>query len=1194
MAHLPSGLPRLSPPSSPARPSTGDPPKNVNPREEQTAAYNNAAGIPDSYIPVGVLWKLAANNVHPASEIALLQKHNWIQTKPINENTQIFVLPDDAKRGSIPRSSTKLRAALRIIMTKIDTTPAAWDGLSSAPSSGPNPSDSAEDESLWYIFNTLQSPSPQLNIMRDPHARQAMEDLLEGEDVILGLKTPLYPYQRRSAAAMVQREAQPAMVLDPRLQAWKSPTGLEYYYDKEDGSIVREKRLYSEACGGEFCLPCHSWFLSSVYIDLILGILAETMGCGKTLISLAVILATRGHFPQIPIKYQATAVQPTRTVTGSLMEMAAATAGRFSVPWRSFFESLSLQGEHHDRCIKACKDHCGSYEIPPHQTRHQGRNSSSYPRPPAQQILLCSGTIIVVPPNLVDHWEREIAIHTSGLKVLILRTASDLTPSVEELQNLDIILFSKTRFEREVGEPIHKRRLNNVQAAEANSMLLKLHWLRVIVDEGHNVAGHGSNMIHMLKQLHFERRWIISGTPSTGLYGVEVSLASQEANTSDTESPEETTAAVLKSRKKTGNAADNELKDLDRMRRIVVEFLDLKPWSNSRANDPADWTRYIKPMGADGQRRKSPSLRATLQSLVVRHQLHEVDREITLPKLYNKVVYLEPTFHDKLSINIFLFGLAVNAITSERQGPDYMFGKENRKHLNLVINNLRQAGFWWAGSNNIQDTVEHALRYLEKNCDKMTAADIDQLNQGIRIAGKAINSPNWHGFKKYHELGVFVQDFPEHARSLWALDSTTSDHEPLLLGITQARHAQQYVTKHLRAADPAEGLPGAGIKVRRELTERDEKAAPRGAPESAKPAPAASHLVHSAKPQTNKSPKKTFTQNKFHSLPETSPLKKTKLVGVSSSKLRYLLDEVQKVHKTEKTIIFYDNPNTAFWIAEGLELTAIDYRIYASTLKPELRTSYLKLFRESEEVRVLLMDLRQASHGLHIAQASRVFIVNPIWQPNVESQAIKRAHRIGQTRPVYVETLVLRDTLEDRMLRRRKEMSEAEMQHAEKSLLDDSAMADIIQHEPFLEMGEEGVEGFARLECQTGFFDVHRLPIPDDDGVALRSPSKRRHVEDLEGVGADSSEGSSVAHTSVPKRPRIGFAENVQVFDAGADIDTGEDVPPVGASEPRRPRIGFADDVQVLEDAGERSPSRSNNVEYGDGNGARRVSLFGP
>jgi len=96
------------------------------------------------------------------------------------------------------------------------------------------------------------------------------------------------------------------------------------------------------------------------------------------------------------------------------------------------------------------------------------------------------------------------------------------------------------------------------------------------------------------------------------------------------------------------------------------------------------------------------------------------------------------------------------------------------------------------------------------------------------------------------------------------------------------------------------------------------------------------------------------------------------------------------------------------------------------------------------------MDLKQAAHGLHIACASRVFIVNPIWQPNIESQAIKRAHRIGQTRPVYVETLVLRDTLEDRMLRRRKEMSNLELQRAEKTLLDDGIMSQIIKDERVL------------------------------------------------------------------------------------------------------------------------------------------------
>jgi hypothetical protein len=53
---------------------------------------------------------------------------------------------------------------------------------------------------------------------------------------------------------MVQREAQPAQMLDPRLQPCRTPTGVEYYYDKEDGIIVREKSMYSEACGGRLLI----------------------------------------------------------------------------------------------------------------------------------------------------------------------------------------------------------------------------------------------------------------------------------------------------------------------------------------------------------------------------------------------------------------------------------------------------------------------------------------------------------------------------------------------------------------------------------------------------------------------------------------------------------------------------------------------------------------------------------------------------------------------------------------------------------------------------------------------------------------------------------------------------------------------------------------------------------------------------
>lgn len=1065
----------------------------------------------DSYIPVGVLRKRITTDTidaeetdgFPSSAIASLEKHNWIRTQTFPYEThpewsyvRIYALPDDVGRKSIPRSSTALRRALKAVMAKVDRAPETWEGKfpgtqSETVANENGRWESEEDESLWYIFNTLHDPAPQVETIEDPYARQAIEGLLsatpetDGDSGVVGLKTALYPYQRRSAAMMVQREAQPARMLDPRLQACKNPLGHEYYYDKEEGSIVREKRMYSEACG---------------------GILAETMGCGKTLICLAVILATQGHFPRIPLQYYQQIENPVRERTASLVEMAAAAAGRYSLPWKWYFEALKSDGLCYDRCIEACEINRGNYTILSAPTRYTGRNGVAYPRRPPQNLRLCSGTLIAVPPNLVDHWESEIAKHTEGLKVRILRNSSDETPTVDEILQYDIVLFSRVRLEKEAGELVPNRR---VSVKPEDSPLTKVHWLRIIVDEGHNVAGHGqrTNMVHLLDQLHVERRWIVSGTPSSGLYGVEVSLASRETYSSESDLSNATSTA-LRGRRKTGSAIDNELKDLDKLRHIVVEFLELKPWSNSRADDPANWTKYMKPVGEDGKRRKAPSLRATLQSLVVRHRMDTIHGEIPLPPLSNKVVYLEPTFYDCLSLNLFIAILAVNAITSERTGQDYMFHPRNRKHLSQTISNLRQAGFWWSGfdEKDISGTMDVAIQYLRKNRDRMSADDVAMMAEGIRVAQIALCCGDRSAFRQYHELGVFVQDFPAHARSLWALDSSTAHIEPLLLGISQARQAQQFITARLGEEDPAEGLAGAGIKARRELAEREGDAVPTASKMST---PETSPKKSSTPDRRSKVtlPKESFSKGLYKSLPKESPLAQTKLVATASAKLTYLLDRVLELHEKEKIIIFYDNNNTAFWIAEGLEMIGIDFRIYANTLKPALRTAYLALFRENEDIRVLLMDLRQASHGLHLANASRVFIVNPIWQPNVESQAIKRAHRIGQTRPVYVETLVLKDTLEDKMLRRRKEMSDSEIQHAEKDLLDDSTMSSIIQNERFFPMFEDDngdPNPFARLaflENPVGFFDRHKLPVPDEQDFAQqgqgspftptqRSPSK--------------------------------------------------------------------------------------------------------
>lgn len=724
-------------------------------------------------------------------------------------------------------------------------------------------------------------------------------------------------------------------------------------------------------------------------------------------------------------------------------------------------------------------------------------------RPQPTHLVLNSGTIIVVPQNLVDQWLSQIEMHTSGLRVLVLRSKEDKTPSAEELLRYDVILFSRTRFEKEAGDAEASPALT----VTGESPLKKFHWLRIIVDEGHNFAGHGhkTNAIHMLDQLHVERRWIVSGTPSTGLYGLEMSLASLETLSDDKKLPGDVASSVLQSRKRTESLAE-ELKDLDKLRLVVVEYLKLQPWSNSRNSDPANWAKYIKPVGPDGKRRKSPSLRAVLQGLVVRHRLEVIDREIPLPRLHNSVVRLEPTFYDKLTINLFLLFLTVNAVTSERQDQDYMFHSRNRKYLSQVINNLRQAGFWWTGfqTEHIESTVELASTYLAKNRDRMSAEDTELLMDGLRIGRMALSCKSYMAFCRFHELGVYLQDFPENARALWSLIPDESTDKPLLLGISEARFAQKFVTSHLTADDPAEDLAGEGIVARRKILDRTgNKSSTNGT--NGQVSVTADNLTPRNKPEEHKSSRKSFSKGLTKRLPAESPLSRTKLLATASAKLTYLLDRVQELHKEEKIIIFYENNNTAFWIAEGLELLGIDFRIYAGSLKTSLKTEYLQLFEDGDSVRVLLLDLRQAAHGLHIARASRVFIVNPIWRPNVESQAIKRAHRIGQNRPVFVETLVLKDTLEEKMLRRRQEMTSSELRHAEKDMLDDPTMSAIIQHERFIPLPDDGDNAQpAFLREAVGFFDRHELPIPDDHAdmpaasttpMTPKTPTKRKSVQ---------------------------------------------------------------------------------------------------
>merc|ERR1711871_1134089 len=80
-----------------------------------------------------------------------------------------------------------------------------------------------------------------------------------------------------------------------------------------------------------------------------------------------------------------------------------------------------------------------------------------------------------------------------------------------------------------------------------------------------------------------------------------------------------------------------------------------------------------------------------------------------------------------------------------------------------------------------------------------------------------------------------------------------------------------------------------------------------------------------------------------------------------------------------------------------------------------MRRCMLDAFKKDASVNVILMSLKTGGEGLNLQVANHVFVLEPWWNPAVEAQAIQRAHRIGQTKPVRAVRFITKETIEEKM-----------------------------------------------------------------------------------------------------------------------------------------------------------------------------------
>ncbi|KAJ3166157.1 DNA repair protein rad16, partial [Irineochytrium annulatum] len=139
----------------------------------------------------------------------------------------------------------------------------------------------------------------------------------------------------------------------------------------------------------------------------------------------------------------------------------------------------------------------------------------------------------------------------------------------------------------------------------------------------------------------------------------------------------------------------------------------------------------------------------------------------------------------------------------------------------------------------------------------------------------------------------------------------------------------------------------------------------------------------------------------------------------SSTKIEALVEELtalQKEDSTLKSIVF--SQFVAFLDLIHWRLTRAGFSCVKldGRMTPQGRDTVIKSFMQDPAVTVFLVSLKAGGVALNLTEASRVFILDPWWNPAVEDQAFDRIHRLGQTRPIKITRLIIENSIESRIL----------------------------------------------------------------------------------------------------------------------------------------------------------------------------------
>lgn len=129
--------------------------------------------------------------------------------------------------------------------------------------------------------------------------------------------------------------------------------------------------------------------------------------------------------------------------------------------------------------------------------------------------------------------------------------------------------------------------------------------------------------------------------------------------------------------------------------------------------------------------------------------------------------------------------------------------------------------------------------------------------------------------------------------------------------------------------------------------------------------------------------------------------------------ITYMIENT--ISKGHKVLIFSQFVKHLKIVSDYLQAQNLSYSYLDGSTKD--RQHQVERFQNDPDVSIFLISLKAGGTGLNLTKAEYVFLLDPWWNPAVESQAIDRAHRIGQTKKVFAYKFVSKDTIEEKIIK---------------------------------------------------------------------------------------------------------------------------------------------------------------------------------